>query len=176
MTGIVAICALHASSVLQEVATERATHDVVEGLHGELVAVLFHNIFLLLPHSTLAIEADVERSSVFYLLGEAEGELDSPDRLQREPGINEDRSSLRAQTGSRRTSSCCGRTSRTTLRTLRVGRWLELQVGSRLSIGHLIRGRPSSLVELGFDPLSSNLIYEVRQPDPQQANGYGMIA
>lgn len=76
MAGVLAVCTLHARSVFEEVTAEGAAHDVVECLHGELVAILFNDIFLLLTNGTLSVETDVERPSVLDLLDKAERELD----------------------------------------------------------------------------------------------------
>lgn len=69
VAGILAVRTLHARSVLEELSAQRAAHDVVELLGNELVALLFVNLFLLLAHGTLAVETDIERPTVFELLG-----------------------------------------------------------------------------------------------------------
>ena len=69
VAGILAVRTLHTRSVLEELSAQRAAHDVVELLGNELVALLFVNLFLLLAHGTLAVETDIERPTVFELLG-----------------------------------------------------------------------------------------------------------
>lgn len=72
MAGVLAICALHTSSVLEEFSAERTAHDVVELLGNELVTLLLVNLFLLLADSTLTVETDVEGTAVLELLGYTE--------------------------------------------------------------------------------------------------------
>lgn len=60
VTCVVAVGALHPCSVLEELAAESTTHDVVELLLHELVAVLLHHIFFALPDCTLSAESKIE--------------------------------------------------------------------------------------------------------------------
>ena len=69
MAGILAVGTLHPSSILQKVATKRATHDIVELLCNEFVPLLLVDLFLLLSNRTLTIETNVERPSVLQLFG-----------------------------------------------------------------------------------------------------------
>jgi len=69
VAGILAVRTLHARSVLEELSAQRTTHDVVKLLGNELVALLLVNLFLLLAHGTLTVETNVERPTVFELLG-----------------------------------------------------------------------------------------------------------
>lgn len=68
MASILAIRALHTRSVLEEISTQRTAHDVVELLGDELVTLLFVDLFLLLAHSTLSVETDVEWTTILQLL------------------------------------------------------------------------------------------------------------
>ena len=61
VAGVVAVGTLHARRVFEEIAAERAAHDVVELLLHKLVAILFDDLFLALTNSTLATKTDVER-------------------------------------------------------------------------------------------------------------------
>jgi uncharacterized protein (UPF0212 family) len=61
VAGVVAVSTLHACRVFEEIAAERAAHDVVELLLHELVAILFDDLFLALTNSSLATKTDVER-------------------------------------------------------------------------------------------------------------------
>lgn len=65
VASVLAVRTLHTRSILEEFSAQRATHDVVELLGDELVALLLVNFLLLLTHSTLAIETDVEGTTVF---------------------------------------------------------------------------------------------------------------
>jgi hypothetical protein len=69
VTGILAVCTLHARSILEELSTQRAAHDVVELLCNKLVALLLVNLLFLLAYGTLAVETNVEGSTVLKLLG-----------------------------------------------------------------------------------------------------------
>ena len=57
MASVLAIYALHASS--EKVSAKCAAHDVVEGLHCELVPVLFDYMLFFLPDGTLTIETNI---------------------------------------------------------------------------------------------------------------------
>ena len=142
VAGVLAIRALHACSILEKFSTKGATHDVVELLLHELVTVLLMYLFLSFTNSSLSTKADIKRlfiCSVFCwrmlekeinrrlvnYLTEAYSELYSSDGLQRKPGINEDRTSLRYWT-----SRTCGwwgaHTAGTTTCIIRPWRWLKL--------------------------------------------------
>lgn len=69
VASVLAVGALHTGSVLEEVAAEGATHDVVELLGDELVALLLVNLLLLLTNCTLTVETDIEWPAVLQLLG-----------------------------------------------------------------------------------------------------------
>ena len=69
VAGVLAVFALHAGRVLQEVATQGTAHDVVELLGNELVALFLVDFLLLLANGTLTVETDIERSAVLQLLG-----------------------------------------------------------------------------------------------------------
>lgn len=69
VTGVLAIRALHACSILEEFSAQRTAHDVVELLGDKLVALLFVNLLLLLAHGTLTVQTNVERTTVLQLLG-----------------------------------------------------------------------------------------------------------
>ena len=75
VTCILAVGALHASSVLQEIAAESTSHNVVEHLHRKLVAVLFDDIFLLLPDGAFTAKTDIEAFPLLDVLDEAERQL-----------------------------------------------------------------------------------------------------
>lgn len=69
MASILAVGALHPSCVFQEVAAKGTAHNIIELLRNELVALLFVDLFLPLSDSTLAIQTNVEWSSILQLLG-----------------------------------------------------------------------------------------------------------
>lgn len=64
VTRVLAICTLHACSILQEISTESATHNVIELLCNEFVSLFFMDLFLLLANSTLSIETNVKWPSI----------------------------------------------------------------------------------------------------------------
>jgi hypothetical protein len=55
-------------------------------------------------------------------------------------------------------------------------RRLELQVGSNAAILHLVGRHPASGVELGFDPLSAQLLDNVGYSYPEHADRHGIVA
>ena len=59
---------LHSSGIFQKFSTKRATHDVVELLLDELVAILLVDFLLLLTNSTLTTKSKIEILLVFVLL------------------------------------------------------------------------------------------------------------
>lgn len=69
VAGVLAVGALHASSVLQEITAKSTAHNIVELLCDELVTLLLVYLFFLLADSSLSIETDVEWSSILQLLG-----------------------------------------------------------------------------------------------------------
>lgn len=69
MACVLAVGTLHTGCVLEEVSAQSTAHDVVELLRDELVALLFVDFFLFLTDGTLSVETNVERTSVFKLLG-----------------------------------------------------------------------------------------------------------
>lgn len=88
VAGIFAIFALHTGRVLEEIAAQSTPHDVVELLLHKLVAVHLMNLFLALANGALSVEADIEGSSVFCLLCEADSEVHCASGLERKPRVN----------------------------------------------------------------------------------------
>jgi hypothetical protein len=64
-----AVGALHASSVFEQFSAKSTSHDVVELLLDELVAVLLMYLFLLLSDGTLTTESEVECCLVLACFG-----------------------------------------------------------------------------------------------------------
>lgn len=69
MASVLAIRALHASSIFEEFSTQRTAHDIVELLRNELVSLFLVNLFLFLADGTLAVETNIEGATVLELLG-----------------------------------------------------------------------------------------------------------
>jgi hypothetical protein len=69
MAGVLAVGALHAGGVLQEIAAKRTAHNIVELLGDEFVSLLLMYLFFLLADSSLSVEADIEWSPILQLLG-----------------------------------------------------------------------------------------------------------
>jgi phosphatidylglycerophosphatase A len=63
-----AVGALHARCILEQLSAESAAHDVVELLLDELVAILLVDFFFPLTDSALAPESIIERLLSFVLL------------------------------------------------------------------------------------------------------------
>lgn len=88
MACILAVFTLHTSGILEEVAAECASHDVVELLNHKLMAVQLVDLFLALANGTLTVEPNIERSPVFILFGKTHCQLDFSYRFQRKPGFD----------------------------------------------------------------------------------------
>jgi hypothetical protein len=69
VASVIAVRTLHAGSVLEELTTESATHDVIELLLHEFVAILFDNFFFALANSAFATKSDVEWCLITRVLG-----------------------------------------------------------------------------------------------------------
>lgn len=69
VASVLAVCALHACGVLEEISTQGTAHDVVELLGDKLVTLLFVDLFLFLAHGTLSVETDIEGAAIFQLFG-----------------------------------------------------------------------------------------------------------
>lgn len=67
MASILAILALHTSSIFEKLATEGTTHNAVELLSHKFMAVQFLYFFFPLSHCTLAVKADIKWSPVLAL-------------------------------------------------------------------------------------------------------------
>lgn len=69
MRGHLAVCALHASAVLEKFLAESAFHDAVETLLDKFVTVELVDVLLLLTHGTFAVESSIDVSlATFYFL------------------------------------------------------------------------------------------------------------
>ena len=88
VAGVLAIRALHAGRVFEEVSAECTAHDVIELLLDEFVALLLVDLFLLLPDRTLSVKTNVKGSFAAGLFLEAHGEMDSPSGFQRKPRVD----------------------------------------------------------------------------------------
>jgi hypothetical protein len=69
MASVVAVRTLHTGSVLEELSTESAAHDVVELLLNELVAVLFDDVLFTRANSAFSTKSDVEWRLINRVLG-----------------------------------------------------------------------------------------------------------
>lgn len=76
MAGVLAVLALHAGGVLEEIAAKRAAHNVVELVLDELVAVHLVDFLLALTNSALSAKSKVNRAAVRVRLDEAHLQLD----------------------------------------------------------------------------------------------------
>lgn len=88
VASVFAVFALHTRRVLEEIATQCTTHDVVELLLHELVTIHLVDLFLPLADSTLSVESNIERSSVFCLFRETKAKMHRSSRLQSKPCVN----------------------------------------------------------------------------------------
>ena len=67
VASVLAICALHACGVLEEITAKRTAHNIIELLRDEFVSLLLVYFLLFLANSALAIETDVELPPSFHL-------------------------------------------------------------------------------------------------------------
>lgn len=87
VASILAVFALHASRIFEEISAKRTAHDVVELVLDKLVAVHLVDLFFALSNSALSSQTKIHLPlSVFF--DEAELELDLSSRLEVEPSIN----------------------------------------------------------------------------------------
>lgn len=100
MASVLAILALHARRVLEEIPAQRAAHYVVELMLDELVSVHLVDLLLALSNGTLTSQAHVYWSSNLVSLDKAHLELNLPRGLEVEPPINGTRVYLRLRTRS----------------------------------------------------------------------------
>lgn len=82
MTCVLAIGTLHSSGVFEKVSAKCTAHDIVELLLDEFVPLLLMNLFLLLSESALAIETEIEWTSLAKLLLETHSKMNSTSRFQ----------------------------------------------------------------------------------------------
>jgi hypothetical protein len=82
VAGVVAVGALHASSILEEFTTEGAAHDIVELLLHELVTILLDHILFSLTNGTFTTQTEIKRLLVACILDKGHGEVDAANRLQ----------------------------------------------------------------------------------------------
>ena len=172
MASVLAVRALHASRVFEEVSTVRTAHDVVECLYREFVTVLLDDVFFLLANGTLTPKTSIKVALGVCLPCEADCKLNATHRLQSEPGVDKDRTGLwlHASTNGAATWRRCA------LSALRPGWWLELDVRLGPAVGHFVGSGPSCLLEFGLDPLPSKLIHQVLKSNPKKSYRHGVVA
>jgi len=81
VADILAILAPHASRVLEQISTQCASHDIVELLLDEFVALLLVHFLFLLTDGTLSVETQVKWSSLTGLLLKVHRQVDPTSRL-----------------------------------------------------------------------------------------------
>jgi hypothetical protein len=175
-----AVGTLHTGRILKEIAAECASHDVVELLLDELVAILFMDFIFLLPNSTFAAETNVVCALLLVLLHETHSHVNFTYGLEREPRLDKNWSSLR----DRRSASAChgsttwssGSSRCTTKGRLLAWRRLKLEIWSYATIWHSVCRHPSRAVKLGLDTFSAHLFCNIGDSNPEHANRHGMVA
>lgn len=184
MTGVLAVLALHPGRVFEELAAERAAHNVVELLLDELVAVHLVDVLLSLADSALSSQAKVDWAAILVRLVKADRQVDPPAGLQVEPAIDRSGRDWRSATGRLLTPLLVARSARTRLVLLllllwrdhrELGRGNSSRSRSRAPL-HPIGRYPARAVGLRLDPLSAHLFSDVGYSDPQQSDGEGMLA
>lgn len=88
VTSVLAVLALHTCRILEKIAAECTTHDVVELLRNELVAIHLVNLFLPLSNGTFSVQTSIKSLLRFCLLGEADCKMYSSRWLKRKPRID----------------------------------------------------------------------------------------
>ena len=81
VASVLAVLALHACRVLEEIPAKCAAHNVVELVLDEFVAVHFVNFLLALTNGTLSTKTEINGAAVSVGLDEAHLQLDLPCRL-----------------------------------------------------------------------------------------------
>ena len=175
MTCVIAVGTLHTSSVLEKLAAESTTHDVVELLLDKFVAILLHDVFFALSDCTLSAKSKVKRLFVTSVLCKRHCQVNAAYRLKREPVVDHHWACL-GLWATLRSQTAGDRTSDSSSRTLSWGR-LELEV--RLDAGspsHLVSSNPPRVLKLGFNFLATHFFSNVRDTDPKHPYGKQMIA
>ena len=67
MTSELAILALHACRVFEEVTTKCTAHDVVELLQYKFMSVKLMDFLLALSYGAFSVETDIERPAILHL-------------------------------------------------------------------------------------------------------------
>jgi len=88
VASIFAVFALHTSRVLQEIAAQCTTHNIVELLLDKFVAVHLVDLLLALTDGTLSVKSNIKRSSVLCLFCEADAEMNGSGGLESKPCVN----------------------------------------------------------------------------------------
>lgn len=179
VASVLAVLTLHTGRVLEEVAAQRTSHDVVELVLDELVAVHLVDLLLALTDSALSAKTEVYLPAVLVRLHEAQLQVDLTRGFQIEPPRDGTSVHLDLWPGSAKIPTGSGGPWRATLTAERALRWahrkLRWRRGARGAL-HPIGRHPSRTVHLGFDPLSAHLLHDVGYPNPEQTDGHGMLA
>ena len=164
MAGVLAVLTLHAGAALEEVAAERTAHDVVELSLHELVSVHLVHFLLALPYGALPTKAEIHGAAILVLLDEVQAHLDLARRLQVEPA----RDGILRYLGLRRwlhlpvdgpvLLELAGRRRRRAKLGLGVHGELRRR---RSGVAHPIGRNPARRIDLGFDPLPTQLLGDV---------------
>lgn len=167
VAGVLAVLALHPGGVLEELATERAAHNVVELLLDELVAVHLVDVLLALADGSLSPQPEVDGPAVLVRLDEAQGQLDPPAGLQVEPGLDRPSGDGGKGTGGLRGTWLGPRSPGSHLLPWRRGvTRVHRELRRRSAALHRIGRYPARVVGLRLDPLPAHLLHNVGYSDP----------
>lgn len=128
VASIFAVRTLHAGRILEKLAAQGATHDVVELLLHKLVTVLLMHLFLLLPDGALSAKTQIKWRLVLCMLDERHRQLYAAHRFQGKPGIDIYRGSLRLWTLSTTRASRSHAALAWTPRTTKILSWGRLKL------------------------------------------------
>jgi len=168
VAGIFAVFALHSGGILEEIAAQSTSHDVVELLRYELMAVHLVDLFLPLSDGTFSVESNIERPPVLGLFCKADGQVDCTRRLECEPCINRwgGHDGIIAVWASSSSTSAASALRRGTKLWLLCRIHVELWRWRAPSYSHSISRNPSGVVNLSLNPLPPHFFHDIRYPDP----------
>ena len=176
VASILAILALHSRRVLQKLATKSTSHDAVELLFDEPVAVLFLHLLFALSDGTFTTESNIEagfasilfgyggqlsqKAKVGALLTEAHGKFNTADRLEGKPGVDNIRIALFTLPLPLTATHHAGRSHTTQLHIwVEAMRWLGWPIPTSWITVQLICCHPLRSAKLSFDLFPSHFFH-----------------
>ena len=179
VASVLAILALHAGRVLEEIAAEGAAHDVVKLVLDELVSVHLVHLLFPLTDGAFSAETHIDGASVLVMFDEAHLKLDLTGGLEVEPAVDGPDVDLRLWARGAELPPLLRLLSLATeaASVLPLSR-AHRELGRRRArvVAHLVGRDPAGKVHLGLDPLTAHLLDDVGYSHPEKANGYRVLA